>query len=320
MLQKLCIEPRMKKTSSKQKTNTTLHHYYKMFYLIRSNIITHHVTNKPQKYYQTHLDENKTNSYKNTTQYKINKYQHLSKLIKPFKTITQTKRKIPTYTFYNKKTLLKCGDIERNPGPRINLLVNHPQIYHERQKTYFYNKTTQIKSEYNHIFELFKPYLNYPPTTNTNQHLIQFCINNNHCPQSNLFYAILITLAPTPTQSNQLIAANSTQWTTDLIKNLIECPNPIPTDQYKLQKFHLENPHITTPLSSIQSKLYSFITTKRPNLTTLQQKIPYLPEKMINESLKCLQPIPNFTHPNPTQHYPPINPHHTLHIQTQTPK
>jgi hypothetical protein len=214
--------------------------------------------------------------------------------------------------------LLKCGDIERNLGPRVNLLVNHPQIHYEKQKTYFYNKTTQIKPEYNHIFELFKPYVNYLPTTNTNQHLIQFCINNNHCPQSYLFYAILITPAPTPTQSNQLIADNSRQWTTDLIKNLIQCTNPIPTDQHKLHKFHLENPQITIPLSSIQSELYSFITTEQPNLITLQQKFPYLPEKMTNKALKCLQPIPNFTHPDPTQHYPPINPHHTPHTNPDT--
>jgi hypothetical protein len=114
--------------------------------------------------------------------------------------------------------LLKCGDIESNPGPRYTSLLNHPQIHHERQKTYFYNKTTQIKPEYNHIFVLFEPYLNNTQAINTNQHLTQFCINNNQCQKNYLFYAILITLAPTPTQSNNLIAENSTQWTTNLIK------------------------------------------------------------------------------------------------------
>jgi hypothetical protein len=39
---------------------------------------------------------------------------------------------------------------------------------------------------------------------------------------------------------------------------------------------------------------------------------------MTNEALKCLQPIPNFTHPDPTQHYPPINPHHTPHTNPDT--
>jgi hypothetical protein len=229
------------------------------------------------------------------------------------KITTQTKIKTPNYTFYNKTTLLKCGDIESNPGPRNTLLLNHPQIHQERQKTYFYNKTTQIKPEYNHIFDLYEPYLNHTQTTNMNQHLTQFCINHNHCPKSYLFYTILITLAPTPTQSNQLITENSTQWTTNLIKNLTECHNPLPTDQHKLQKFHSENPHITKPLESIQNELYSYITTERPNLATLQKQFPYLPKKMALEALKCLQPIPNFTNPNPIQNFPPINPQNIPH-------
>jgi hypothetical protein len=134
------------------------------------------------------------------------------------KTVIQTKTEKPSYTFHNKTTLLKCGNIESNPGPKNTLLLNHPQIHQERQKTYFYNKTTQIKPEYYHIFEIFKPYLNYTQPTNINLHLTQFCRNNNHCPKNYLFYAILITLAHTPTQCNQLIAENSTQWTTNLIK------------------------------------------------------------------------------------------------------
>jgi hypothetical protein len=112
---------------------------------------------------------------------------------------SKTKNKTPNYTFHNKKILLKCDDIESNPGPRPTFLLNHPQIYLEKQKTYFFNKTTQIKPEYNHILELFRPYLNYMQATNINPHLTQFRRNNNHCPESYLFYAILITLAPTPT-------------------------------------------------------------------------------------------------------------------------
>jgi hypothetical protein len=126
--------------------------------------------------------------------------------------------KIPNYTYLNTKSLLKCGDIESNPGPRFTLLLNHPQIHLEKQKTYFYNKTIQIKPEYKHIFETFIPYLNHTQTININPHLKQFCMNNNHCPASYLFYAILITLVPTPTPCNQLIGENSTQWTTKLIK------------------------------------------------------------------------------------------------------
>jgi hypothetical protein len=91
-----------------------------------------------------------------------------SKNHKNNKMSTQANYKPTNYNYYNKKALLKCGEIESNTGPRYTLLLNHPQIHHERQKTYFYNKTTQIKPEYNHIFVLFEPYLNHIQTTNIN--------------------------------------------------------------------------------------------------------------------------------------------------------
>jgi hypothetical protein len=43
----------------------------------------------------------------------------------------QTNNKPSNYNYYNKKALLKCGDIESNPGPRHTLLLNHPQMHHE---------------------------------------------------------------------------------------------------------------------------------------------------------------------------------------------
>jgi hypothetical protein len=305
ILQKLCIKD--KKHFQKKEIHNK--HYYKMVHLIKYIIKNHQKTKKSQNHSHTNKDLYKTDPYNKNTQHPIKLIIALKKATNP------TKRKaIPPYAFFNKKTLLKCSDIESNPGPGFNFLTNHPQIHHDKQKTYFFNKTTQIKPEYHHIFELFKPCLNHPISINTNQQLIQFCTNNNQCPQSYLFYAILITLAPTPEQNNQLIAENSTQWTINLIKNLTECPHQIPTDLHKLQKFHLENSNITTPLSSIQKELYSFITTERPNPITLYQKFPYLPDKMLNEALKCLQPIPNFTHPNPTHklptHKPPKHPTH----------
>ena len=259
-------------------------------------------------YIDNYLDTTKINTWK-TKNLKANIITRLTIHLDTAKT-QQNKNTLNnhTYTFHNKKTLLKCGDIESNPGPRITLLSNHPQIHLMRQKTYFYNKTTKLKPEYKHILDTFIPYLSHTQNINTNPHLIQFCRNHNHCPKSYTFYALLITLAPTPTQCNQLIENNSTQWTTKLIKNLLEWPNPIPTDQHTIINFHLENTQIINPQESIQKELYSFITNEQPNLTALQKKFPYLPEKMIQEALKCLQPIPNYTHPNITHTYPSINP------------
>jgi hypothetical protein len=122
----------------------------------------------------------KTYHHKNTLASKRKK-----EIIKRNRITTQAHNK-PTYykyNYYNKKALLKCGDIESNPGPRYTPLLNHPQIHHERQKTYFYNKTTQIKSEYNHIFELFEPYLKHTQTTNTNHHH-----KHQHKPSNTVLY------------------------------------------------------------------------------------------------------------------------------------
>ena len=226
------------------------------------------------------------------------------------KSIPNTKNK-PTYTFHNKKILLKYGDIESNFGPKPTLLANHPQIDMVKQKTYFYKKTIQIKPEYKHILKTFLPYLYHIQTVTINPHLTQFCKDHNHSPKNYTFYALIITLATTPTQCNQLIADNSTQWTIRLIRNLLEWPNPMPTDQYKIINFHLENTQIIKPMVSIQKELYSLITNGQTNLATLQNKFPYLPKQMIQEALKCLQPVQNYTHPSPIQNYPPIKPQNT---------
>jgi hypothetical protein len=151
---------------------------------------THHKMQTPKsKKYKNEPTVTYTRNQIFITIHTTNSYKKII-ITKITKKSTQTNKKAPQYNFYNKKELIKCGDIESNHGPITNLLLNHPQIHQERQKT------TQIKSEYNHILELFKPYLSHTQTTNINQQLTQFYINNNHYPKSYLFYAILIHLPP----------------------------------------------------------------------------------------------------------------------------
>jgi exonuclease III len=85
-----------------------------------------------------------------------------------------------------------------------------------------------------------------------------------------------------------------------------------------LQKFHLENPCITKPLDSIQKEIYSFTTTKRPNIETLLKKFPYLPENLALETLKCLNPLPNFTIPTPIQNHPILQAHNIPYTNPAT--
>jgi hypothetical protein len=260
----------------------------------------HHFKNKPKNKKTTDIWKNIRKSRNIRKRRKRNKKRNIKQSL----AILNNKRYTLKATFHDKKLILSCGDIESNPGPKFTLLLNHPQEHLEKYKTYFYKNTTQIKNEYIHILEVFKPYLNHTYRENTNPQLKQFCINNQQCSDHHLFFAILITLAPTPTQCNQLISKNLTRWTLILLNKIINNITPLPTEPHPLQKFHLENPNITKPLDSIQKEIYTFITTERPNIDSLLQKFPYLLEKLALETLKCLHPLPNFTNPNLTQTYP----------------
>jgi exonuclease III len=136
--------------------------------------------------------------------------------------------------------------------------------------------------------------------------------------QNHLFYAILITLACTPTQCNQLISENSTHWTSILLNKITNNLTPISIEPHILIKFHSENPGIAKPLDSIKNEIYSFITTERPNVEALLQKFPYLPEKLAVEALKCLHSLPNFTTPNPMQNHPILQTHNTPYTNPAT--
>jgi hypothetical protein len=89
-------------------------------------------------------------------------------------------------------------------------------------------------------------------------------------------------------------------------------------EPHTLIKFHSENPGISKPLASIQKEIYSFIITECPNVETLLQKFPYLPEKLALEALKCLHSLPNFTTPNPTQNHPILQAHNTPYTNPAT--
>jgi exonuclease III len=103
-----------------------------------------------------------------------------------------------------------------------------------------------------------------------------------------------------------------------LLKKIINNTTPLPTEPHPLQKFHLENPCITKLLDSIQKETYTFIITERPNIETLLQKFPYLPEKLVLETLKYLHPLPNFTIPNPIQNHPILQARNTPYTNPAT--
>ena len=64
--------------------------------------------------------------------------------------------------------------------------------------------------------------------------------------------------------------------------------------------------NIITPLNSIHQELYTFLHSHEspPNLTILQRKFPFLPIKLLNESLRCFEPLNEYSHPPPLLRVP----------------
>jgi hypothetical protein len=120
----------------------------------------HHLKSKPKNKKTNIIWKNIRKSVKKNTKPNIKKSP----------TLLNTKNHILKYTFHDQKSILSCGDIESNPGPKFTLLLNYPQDHLEKHKTYFYKNTIQMKNEYIHIFELFKPYLNHTHIENSNPH------------------------------------------------------------------------------------------------------------------------------------------------------
>jgi hypothetical protein len=80
--------------------------------------------------------------------------------------------------------------------------------------------------------------------------------------------------------------------------------------QHPYTKFIETHQDIITPTNSIHKELYTFIHSHEtlPTVNTIQRKFPFLPNKLIHESLRCFKTLNEYTHP------PPL-----LNIPTQTP-
>ena len=247
-----------------------------------------------------------------TTKFTFTKYLKLNKQ-KP--KIIQTHG----YYFINKLTLLQCGDIEPNPGPMPNILRTHPTAHKKRAKKYFIPNTIKLQPEYQHIASTFAPILktNHPLHQQTNTkypYLQQYITTHSHSPQPHILYALIITIHPSITICNNTLAQPHTYdfndiWTNTLIIRLANLNNPPERHiltPHPYTTFIENNQDIINPKNSIHTELYKSIHNQEtpPTPNTLQRKFPFLPDKLITESLRCLENINEYSHPPPLPNIP----------------
>ena len=242
-------------------------------------------------------------------------------------------RHLHGYYFINKLMLLQCGDIEPNPDPMPDILRTHPATHKKRAKTYFIPNTIKLQPEYQHLANTFVPILhhNHPLHHQTNQkypHLHQYLQTHNYPLPSHILYALIITIHPSIDTCNNILAQPHNYhyndiWTNTLIIRLANLNNPPERHiltQHPYTTFVEHNQDLINPKDSIHNELYEFIHSQviPPSPITLQRKFPFLPEKLITKSLRCLENIDEYSHPPPLPNTPTPTLRTTIHTEYET--
>ena len=189
------------------------------------------------------------------------------------------------YYFIDTLNLLKCGDIELNPGPMLDILRTHPTTHKQRANTYFIPNTIKLQPEYQHLAKTFAPILKHthplhPQATTTYPHLHHYTQIQNQSPPPHMLYALIITIHPSIDTCNNILAQPqhyhfNNIWTSTLIIRLASLTNP--------PERHILTPHpyttliennqnIILPQNSIHTNIYEFIHNQVPTPTSITLK------------------------------------------------
>jgi exonuclease III len=205
-----------------------------------------------------------------------------------------------------------------------NILKAHPTRHKRIANTYFIPNTIKLHPEYQHLANSFAPILKQDHPLHQQSilafpYLYQYIQTQNNSPTPHILYAIIITINPSINTCNNILAQPTTyhfytDWTNILINELTNLPNPperhIHT-QHPYTKFIETQYDLLKTKDSIHQELYAFIHSQEtpPTPTTIQRKFPFLPNKLISESLRCFEALEEYSHPPPLPN-----------IATQTPR
>jgi hypothetical protein len=223
---------------------------------------------------------------------------------------------IPNYVkTHTLNLLLLCGDIETNPGPMPDILKTHPPSHKRRNKIYFIPFTIKLHPEYQHLAKQFAACIKITHPNHTTAsieypHLSKYIQEKQQHPPQRILYALITTISPVlETCDHQLIHIPNPDWTTTLLDKMTLLQNPPERHILKphpYTEFINTNQILIRPPNTIHKQLYDFIKQNNnpPNLQLLTNKFPFLPENLLLESLKCNEPITEYSHPPPLSNIP----------------
>ena len=237
--------------------------------------------------------------------------------IKCLKVIYQNQyTKIHYYSFNKSQKLLRSGDIEINPGPMSNILETHPPPHRRRYKTYFITYTIKLQPEYQHLAKTFSPILktdhpNHINATRNFPYLIKYLNQKRQHPVPRLLFALITTISPNINAcKHQLINIPNQDWTSILLDKMTTLRNPPERHIYTLHlytEFINNHKKLINPPTTIHKEIFDFIhqETIPAIIQTLTQKFPFLPNRLLNKTLRIYEPLNKYSHPPPIPQIPP---------------
>jgi hypothetical protein len=165
--------------------------------------------------------------------------------------------------------LLRCGDIEPNPGPCPHLIINLPPDYNTRSSSYFLPKTIKLKPEYQHIAQNFAPhFLNthpiHPQKTLSHPYLHHFIQTHNSHPSPRIFYTLILAMSLSPDRCElKLQYLPNLPFVQIILTHLSQLPIPPETHltiPHPFDLFQQANADIMYPSNTIHMQLYDLYT------------------------------------------------------------
>ena len=229
--------------------------------------------------------------------------------------------------------LILSRDIKTNPSHMPNLLQTHPSTHKNRCKMYFIPCTIKLQPKYQHLAKQYSPTINlthpkHQDTITEYPHISRYIYQNQHHPPPHLLYALITTISPVIKTCDQiLIQILDPDSATLPIEQMASLQNPperhiITTHPYT--KFIQTNQNIINPPNTIHKKIYNFIKQNNEPLKIqiMTNKFPFLPKKLLIETLKCNKPLHEYSHPPPLPNIPILSTqetqttNHNTHIIT----
>ena len=130
-------------------------------------------------------------------------------------------------------------------------------------------------------------------------------------PVPRLLFALITTISPNiNTCEHQIINIPNQDWTTILLDKMTTLRNP-PERHINIVhpyiKFVNNHKKLINPPTTIHNEIFDFIRqeTTPPTIHTLTEKFPFLPNSLLNETLRIYEPLNEYHHPPPIPQIPP---------------